>query len=585
MRGEEQLMEYYAHDARRLHGVVDRILSKFGGIYEKDKDDFYSLANEVLAGVCQTYDASKDFDGYVYSCLSNRIKTEITRLNREKRKADRMAVSIELPLGEEGDMTIGDLLVADFDLEREVEERIALKKNDWSRDGDSPGRFDSKGGPLTIFGDEIVLQYLKRLSKTERQIVEWKMDGVTASEIRKRLGLTQRQYERHCRQLRSFGSTCILHSREERRGESSGVLTQTAEKSKQKSYSIISLIRKMDSYAFRFDHPAQREEEQWSTGMKGNLISDILQDNPMPALVFAEQIEDGMVITWNLDGKQRCINVYEFYKDEYRISRNVRRWLIRYQTMMRDRTGKVMMSQEKPRYEWKECDIRGKKYSELPVELQARFRDYTFEVIQYLNCSSDDISYHIARYNEGKPMTQSQKGMTYLGDVFASRVKNISGMEFFKEQCGYTITEFRNGTMNQVVVESMMASNFLEDWKKQQEEMYVYLREHAAAGDFDQFEEMVERLSQAANEDMAKMFDSKDSFLWFGLFARFGKLGLADERFVEFMDAFRTRLHEWEIDGWSFDDWKGRSAKDKDVVNGKMRHLEKLMMAFLDDRL
>lgn len=567
MRGEEKLEEYYADDARKLHRMVDGILSKFGGIYQKDRDDFYSLANEVLAGVCQTYDTTKSFDGYVYSCLSNRIKTEMTRLNREKRKADRMSVSLEMPVGDEENGTIGDMLMSDFDMEREL------------------------AGRLWFSCDERMAEYLKKLSGVQRQIVRMKMEDRSASEIRKKLGLSERQYDRHCREMKSFGRARILYGKQENRDNGfqkeekmTEVFSQTSEKSKQKSYSISSIIRKMDSYTFRFDHPAQREAEQWSPKMKGNLISDILQDNPIPALVFAEQIVDGMVITWNLDGKQKCTNVYEYYHDGFRISRNVRRWLIRYQTVMKDKAGHVKLAGSCPQYEWRECDIRGKKYSELPAELQERFHDYTFEVTQYLNCSSEDISYHIARYNEGKPMTQSQKGMAYLGEEFASMVKSISSMDFFKDKGGYKVSEFRNGTINRVVVESIMASNFLEDWKKQQEELCDYIRENANAEDFEQFEEMVERLSAVVNDDVAEMFDSKDSFLWFGLFARFCELGLPDEMFVEFMDMFWITLHEKAVDGVTFDDLNGKSTKDKNVVLGKMRHLERLMMDFLEEK-
>ena len=36
----------------------------------------------------------------LYSCLSNRIKTEVTRRNREKRKADLNSVSLDTPIGE-----------------------------------------------------------------------------------------------------------------------------------------------------------------------------------------------------------------------------------------------------------------------------------------------------------------------------------------------------------------------------------------------------------------------------------------------------------------------------------------------------
>lgn len=570
MNSEMILQDYYADDARRLHGMVDGILSKFGGIYQKDRDDFYSIANEVLAKVCLSYDQSQNFDSYVYSCLSNRIKTEMTRLNREKRKADRLAISIETPLGSDEGTTVGDVLVSDFDLEREMEER---------------------------YSDSRVLSYLEGLSKVQRRIVEMKMEDVTASEIKKELKLTDKQYEGHCGQIRSFGRIRMLFGEQDQgvAGEESRncssqkkeetmseMISQTSEKSKQKSYSISAIIRKMDSYTFRFDHPAQREAEQWSPKMKGNLISDILQDNPIPALVFAEQIVDGMVITWNLDGKQKCTNVYEFFKDGFRISRNVRRWLIRYQAVVRDQKGRIVLSEnEVPQFEWKECDIRGKKYSELPMELQEQFHDYTFEVTQYLNCSSDDISYHIARYNEGKPMTQSQKGMAYLGEEFASMVKSIASMDFFKDQGGYKVSEFRNGTMNRVVVESIMASNFLKDWKKQQEEMCDFIRENAATGDFERFEEMVERLSVVVTDEVSEMFDSKDSFLWFGLFARFEKLGLEDERFIEFMSAFGKELHGKVIHKVSFDDLNGKSTKDKNVVIGKMRHLEWLMTDFL----
>ena len=42
---EKILQSYYADNAKKLHRIVDRIILRFGGISEKDKDDFYSLAN------------------------------------------------------------------------------------------------------------------------------------------------------------------------------------------------------------------------------------------------------------------------------------------------------------------------------------------------------------------------------------------------------------------------------------------------------------------------------------------------------------------------------------------------------------
>ena len=97
---DQILITYYANNAKQLHKIVDKILLNFGGLSNKDLDDFYSLANEVFVDVMRRYDESQSFDGFLYSCLLNKIKTEMTRRNREKRKSDRMSISIDTPIGE-----------------------------------------------------------------------------------------------------------------------------------------------------------------------------------------------------------------------------------------------------------------------------------------------------------------------------------------------------------------------------------------------------------------------------------------------------------------------------------------------------
>lgn len=53
---EQMLKAYYADNARKLHKTVDKILLKFGGLSDKDMDDFYSLSNEVFVDVMRRYD-------------------------------------------------------------------------------------------------------------------------------------------------------------------------------------------------------------------------------------------------------------------------------------------------------------------------------------------------------------------------------------------------------------------------------------------------------------------------------------------------------------------------------------------------
>ncbi len=583
---EETLAELYADNAKKLRRICRNEMRKFGGISQKDYDDFYSRVNYELAMAGKNYSPSKEcsFMEYIKGMIRFSVKKEMTGRNRKKRLAEKKADSFETPIGADG-LVLGDTLVSDFDMERVLE--------------DKPG-----------YGyGERAARYLANLSEIQRRIIQMKVRGVPVLKIRERLSLTEKQYEQHVKGLKAFANLSILYERNDesdikeerpdksmyptlevsaRRKAQSGeimdnnTVTQTMEKSKPDKLCVASIIKKMDRHTIRFDHPLQRESEQWSPSMKGNLVSDILQGNPIPALVFAEQIVNDIAIIWDLDGKQRCTNAYSFTKDGYRITKNIRRWMIEYQAPVADKDGKPVFDENHfPVYEKKEYDIRGKKFSELPEELQERFCDYNFEIVQYLNCSGDDIAYHIARYNEGKPMTVSQKGITRLSEEYAGMVKSISGMPFFKDIGGYKISETKNGTINRVVIESMMAVFFLNDWKKKQEDMCEYIRDHAKITDFDTFEEMVQRLERAVAGEAADMFDSKDSFLWFGLFARFLKTGKPDHIFVRFMIEFRRSLQSKKVSGISFDDLNRKSTKDRNVVICKMNHLETLLKNYL----
>lgn len=360
-----------------------------------------------------------------------------------------------------------------------------------------------------------------------------------------------------------------------------GTEMKSAEKSKQMQYSIASINKKIENRTIRFDHPLQRKTDQWSPAMKGNLVSDILQGNPLPEIVFAEQIVNGMPVIWDLDGKQRCTICYSFVNDGFKVSRNIRRRYISYYKQFRDKQGRLMLDGEGfPVRETREFDIANKYFSQLPEELKDRFLEYTFKCDQYLNCDSDEIAYHIIRYNEGKAMSAPQKGITRIGEELAVLVKRIAEMEFFQEKGNYTVAEARNGTLERVVVESVMAWKYLDEWNKKQDVICQYLKDHASAGDFETFEAMVARLDGVLTKDVADMFDSKNSFLWFGLLARFlqkeGK-GRTEGQFTSFMREFGKTLHERKVDGRDWKGLNGKATKDKKSVMDKMSYLEHLL--------
>ena len=181
------LNAYYADNAKKLHKTVDRILCKFGGLSGKDTDDFYSLANEVFADALKRYDCKQSFDGFLYSCLSNKIMTEITRRNREKRKADRMCVSLDIPVGDDDGLTIGNMIADGFDTFEEVNKR------------QGNGQYQDK-----------VSRYISRLSNCQVNILNLLIDGYRPGEIQRILEISPKEYADNMQAMKSYENIKVL---------------------------------------------------------------------------------------------------------------------------------------------------------------------------------------------------------------------------------------------------------------------------------------------------------------------------------------------------------------------------------------
>lgn len=128
-----------------------------------------------------------------------------------------------------------------------------------------------------------------------------------------------------------------------------------------------------------------------------------------------------------------------------------------------------------------------------------------------------------------------------------------------------------------------MVSDFIDDFGTF-EKMCEFLSEEASDSNFTEFYSLVERLTSICDTtEAAELFNAKDSFLWFGLFARFVKLNLNDSRFTDFIKNFES-LRKIKIGEKSFDDilTDTKSTKDRSVVIKKMDHLENLMYEYLD---
>ena len=181
------LEDYYSDNARKLHRTVDKILRRFGGLSDKDMDDFYSLANEVFVDAMRRYDNEQSFDGFLYSCLSNKVMTEITRRNREKRKADRLSTSLDAAVGDEEECSLLDLIPSDFDTFEEV----------------------AKAQEKELYQDKVYV-YIARLSNQQVNILNLLIDGYKPNEVRDMLEISAREYADNMQVMRSYENIRIL---------------------------------------------------------------------------------------------------------------------------------------------------------------------------------------------------------------------------------------------------------------------------------------------------------------------------------------------------------------------------------------
>lgn len=556
---------YYKNNAKKLHEMADKILRKFGGLSNKDYHDFYSLANEVFVDVLKRYDEKQSFDGFLYSCLSNKFKSEMTRLNRLKRQGDRTAISMDAPRGEDDGVTIGDTIQSDFNIESVLSEKM--------EEGFS----------------ERTEEYLRGLSESQQKIAKLIMKGFEAEDIKKMLNMTDEQYRVNWNVMASYEKKRVLYNdnncaEECKMSDKTVLMEDVAETYKNTSYSIDSISKQLQKKRIRDDHILQRHSGLWPGFAKSELVSDVLRGKSLTQIIISEEIKNGLRMQWLIDGKQRCTTLHAYLHDEFAISKNVKNYNITYQTTKTDESGSEILNEDGfTEVEFKEFDIRGKKFSQLPEELQDIFKDRQIPVLYNMNCTKKDIAEDIARFNRSRPMNKAQNGWLGLDEGFAEMVDNIARMPFFQPDFAgstYTKNAHTSGSDRRVIVESIMVSDFIDEYCDF-DRMCEFLSEEASDSNFTDFYSLVERLTIVCNGEVAQLFNTKDSFLWFGLFSRYAKIENDDKRFVNFMAEFIRALHSKKINNISYDDLNGRSTKDKNVVLGKMEHLEKLMYEFL----
>lgn len=194
---------YYMNNAKRLYDMVDKILYKLHFL-DVDKNDFYSLANEVFMYTVRDYDESQSFDGFLYSCLYKKFCTEMTSRTRDKRCTKTKVkekneqgdviekiviipdVSIYTPIGDDENITIEDMIADDFTVEKEIFDKY--------EEGYS----------------KRMLLYLSRLSDLQKEVLRLNIAGYLPNEVREELHISEKEYADCNAAIHSYRNVSVL---------------------------------------------------------------------------------------------------------------------------------------------------------------------------------------------------------------------------------------------------------------------------------------------------------------------------------------------------------------------------------------
>ena len=192
---QQEFLDYYCeNNMQRLKYISYHIFSKFGGISEKDYDDFYSIANMVLWNDIQSFDESKgiSFENILKFHLRNKFKTAMTKRNRKKRGGtnDRYGsqeVSLDAPVSSQDGNDTNLLEIISNDMKSDMEDQVTGLKY-----SDRVGKF------------------LDNLSRRNRKIAMYIMVGYDPKDIKRILNISEREYNKAILEFRLYENICIL---------------------------------------------------------------------------------------------------------------------------------------------------------------------------------------------------------------------------------------------------------------------------------------------------------------------------------------------------------------------------------------
>jgi hypothetical protein len=177
-----------------------------------------------------------------------------------------------------------------------------------------------------------------------------------------------------------------------------------------------------------FDNYVQRNKV-WDNSRKSLFIHSLITGFPVPPFYAGKQGEQYDM----LDGQQRSDALVSFMNDEFLLHLEED-----YQEIILE-NGQI-------------CDLDGKKFSELPEELQDKVKDFSFTIYYFDDITDDEIEEMFFRLNNGKPL--SPFDLVWAKTLSKKTIINLAKHELFS--VALTAKALNNKADKQIIMHTYM---------------------------------------------------------------------------------------------------------------------------------
>lgn len=209
------------------------------------------------------------------------------------------------------------------------------------------------------------------------------------------------------------------------------------------AWKIERLAKMNKTKKINFDLVIQRKDNIWDRKRQSTLIHSLLVGYPIPS-VFVSKDES---IYHFLDGKQRLTSVFDYIEDNYALHPS---------------TPPV-----------NDFDIAGKKFSELPENMQKQIIQYEVDFVRIEDISAHEMEELFARLNNGIPLRQIETTRAVLGNRVLTFVESISALDFFSTKANLS-TGARKRFTDQEMVLQILALLYNEETGFSGKELQIF---------------------------------------------------------------------------------------------------------------